>query len=113
MKNTYKIPKMTQSTLKSVEKKQGITMEQQVARIMDNQADMERTAPLIYTERKEGVNPAYNIRTDRFEIAIEGMDKGTRSALAEREHRALEKENKLKIVREEQNGKPDSAQGTE
>ena len=113
MKNTYKVPKMTKSEMKSVETKQGITKEQQVARIMDNQADMERTAPLIYTERKEGVNSAYNIRTDRFEIANEAMEKGTKSALAERENRAIEKENKLKLIRGQEDGKPDSVQGTE
>ena len=31
--------------------------------------------PLIYTERKTGVNPEYNIRTDRFMIAMEAMGK--------------------------------------
>ena len=31
--------------------------------------------PLIYTERKTGVNLEYNIRTDRFMIAMEAMEK--------------------------------------
>lgn len=31
--------------------------------------------PTIYTEKKDGVQPEYDIRTDRFEIAIEAMDK--------------------------------------
>lgn len=106
MKNTYKIPKMSKTHMQSVETKEGMTMENQVARIMNNQADLERTAPLIYTERKEGVNPAHDIRTDRFEIAVEGMDKGTKSALAQRE-------SKMEIVKNEENGKPDSVQGTE
>ena len=31
--------------------------------------------PTIYTEKKDGVLPEYDIRTDRFEIAIEAVDK--------------------------------------
>ena len=31
--------------------------------------------PTIYTEKKDGVLPEYDIRTDRFEIAIDAMDK--------------------------------------
>lgn len=41
----------------------------------------------IYTERKNGVEGAYNIRTDRFELATNAMDYVTRSALAKREER--------------------------
>lgn len=31
--------------------------------------------PTIYTEKKDGVMPEYDIRTDRFEVAIEAIDK--------------------------------------
>lgn len=31
--------------------------------------------PTIYTEKRDGVLPEYDIRTDRFEIAIDAMDK--------------------------------------
>lgn len=31
--------------------------------------------PIIYTEKKDGVLPAYDIRTDRFEIALEAAGK--------------------------------------
>lgn len=31
--------------------------------------------PTIYTEKKDGVQPEYDIRTDRFEVAIDAMDK--------------------------------------
>lgn len=31
--------------------------------------------PIIYTEKKDGVQPEFDIRTDRFEIAIDAMDK--------------------------------------
>ena len=35
---------------------------------------IEDGAPIIYTERRDGVNPAYNIRTDRWEIAQNAME---------------------------------------
>lgn len=31
--------------------------------------------PTIYTEKKDGVKPEYDIRTDRFEVAIDAIDK--------------------------------------
>lgn len=31
--------------------------------------------PTIYTEKKDGVQPEYDIRTDRFEVAIDAVDK--------------------------------------
>lgn len=31
--------------------------------------------PTIYTEKKDGVKPEFDIRTDRFEVAIDAMDK--------------------------------------
>lgn len=35
--------------------------------------------PTIYTEKKDGVLPEYDIRTDRFEVAIDAMDKINKS----------------------------------
>lgn len=38
--------------------------------------DMEEGVfPTIYTEKKDGVKPEFDIRTDRFEIAIDAIDK--------------------------------------
>lgn len=31
--------------------------------------------PTIYTEKKDGVKPEFDIRTDRFEVAIDAIDK--------------------------------------
>lgn len=36
--------------------------------------------PTIYTEKKDGVKPEFDIRTDRFEIAIDAIDKINQSA---------------------------------
>lgn len=36
--------------------------------------------PTIYTEKRDGVLPEYDIRTDRFEVAISAIDKINQSA---------------------------------
>lgn len=35
--------------------------------------------PTIYTEKKDGVQPEFDIRTDRFEVAIDALDKISQS----------------------------------
>lgn len=39
--------------------------------------------PTIYTEKKDGVQPEFDIRTDRFEIALDAMDKINQSAASQ------------------------------
>lgn len=39
--------------------------------------------PTIYTEKKDGVQPEFDIRTDRFEIAIDAIDKINQSAASQ------------------------------
>ena len=39
--------------------------------------------PTIYTEKKDGVRPEFDIRTDRFEIAIDAIDKINQSAASQ------------------------------
>lgn len=39
--------------------------------------------PTIYTEKKDGVLPEYDIRTDRFEVAIDAIDKINQSAASQ------------------------------
>ena len=63
------------------------TIEQKIEKIMSSKEPIDETAPIIYTERKKGVQPEYNIRTDRFEIALEAMDKVSSSHKAQREER--------------------------
>lgn len=54
--------------------KEGEYIEEKVRRITENGEPIEDGAPIIFTERKDGINPAYNIRTDRWDIAQEAMD---------------------------------------
>jgi len=61
---------------------EGETIEQKMDRIINNDEPITDGAPTIFTERKDGVIPAYNIRTDKWEHAVEGMDYVSREAIA-------------------------------
>ncbi len=81
---------------------EGETIEQKVDRIVNNKEPIKDGAPEIYTERKEGVRPSTNIRTDRWEVAIEATDIIAKSYEARREQRGLKKE---------PDGEPESTEG--
>lgn len=60
-------------TLNTTESFIGKSLEEKVYEAVNSKAPIEAVAPMVYTERKEGVRPETNIRTDRFEIAQEAM----------------------------------------
>lgn len=63
---------------------EGESIEVKVQRIVENNEPISDGAPIIFTDRRDGVLPAYDIRTDRFELAIDGMDYVAKSNLAKR-----------------------------
>ena len=63
---------------------EGETIETKVRRITENKEPITDGAPVIYTDRKDGTKPEFNIRTDRFEIALDAMDYVNRSRTAKR-----------------------------
>lgn len=71
--------------LESVDTFEGEYIEQKVERIVQNNEPITDGAPIIFTEKKDGVLPGFNIRTDRFDIAIEAMDKVERIRAAKKE----------------------------
>jgi hypothetical protein len=83
---------------------EGETLEQKVERIMDNKEPIKDGAPLIYTDRKDGVLAGYNIKTDRWEVAVDAMDKVAKTKTAQRENRA-----KMEVVKD---GGAEPIQGT-
>lgn len=85
---------------------EGETIEQKIRRVVQNKEPIEDTAPIIWTDRKDGIQPQFNVRTDRFDIAIEAMDKVDKSYKAQREerHKAPETEGNGDV------GKPESIQ---
>jgi len=82
---------------------QGESLENKLERIITNKEPIKDGAPIIYTERKDGIQPSYNIRTDRFEVALDGMTTVHKSQMAKREERA-----KLRVVKD---GEAESTQG--
>lgn len=78
------------------EYQQGESIENKVRRITENNEPITDGAPIIYTNRDDGVLPAYNIRTDRWEIAQQAMDAVNQANLAK-------SKNYGKIEQQEQN----------
>lgn len=68
----------------------GVSIERKVEKITESKEPITDGAPLIFSERKEGVIAAYDVRTDRFEIALDAMDKIDASRRAKREAKAAE-----------------------
>lgn len=66
---------------------EGQTMEQKIERMLANGETPEGGTEMIYTERKEGIVPAYDIRTDRFDVALDAMTKSSASERAKRQER--------------------------
>ena len=67
-----------------VELLEGETIEDKCRRLTETKEPITDGAPIIYTERKDGVLPAYDIRTDRWEIAQEAMAKNLKAIDAKR-----------------------------
>lgn len=64
------------------EYQKGESIENKVRKITENNEPITDGAPIIYTNRDDGVLPAYNIRTDRWEIAQAAMDAVNQANLA-------------------------------
>lgn len=81
----YTKTKPKRTTIKVNKSYKGETIEQKINRIVNNKEPITDGAPIIFTDRKDGVQAQYDIRTDRFEIAVEAMDAVTKTNLAKRE----------------------------
>ena len=64
------------------EYQEGESIEDKVRRITENNEPITDGAPIIYTNREDGVLPAYNIRTDRWDVAQAAMDAVNQANLA-------------------------------
>jgi hypothetical protein len=63
---------------------EGESIETKMYRVIRNEGAITDTAPTIYQERGDGVMAGYNIRTDRWDIALDAMDKVAKSKIAGR-----------------------------
>lgn len=53
----------------------GISIEEQMRKAMSGNEPIQATAKVTYNDRKDGVLPQHDIRTDRFEVAMMATDR--------------------------------------
>lgn len=103
---------------------EGERIEDKMDRIINNNEPISDGAPIIYTERKDGVLPEYDIRADKWDIAIDAMDKVAESnkmkrdlAAGERNYENMSADEKekfnTKFPKNKYNTGGESIQGTE
>ena len=73
------------STVKVNNGTEGEAIEKAIKRAIENGESLGDQVGLIYTARRDGVLAGYDIRTDRFDVALEGINVAQKSALAKRE----------------------------
>ncbi len=92
----YKTPKNTTTTIKINTSVEGETLEEKIQRVVHAGEPIEDGAPIIFTEKDKGVVAGYNIRTDRWEVAAEAMDKVHKQKSATRNNKG-----EMKVVKDE------------
>lgn len=78
MKRTRYIPNF----MGSIEPFEGESIEEKVSKLIENNEPITDGAPIIFTEKKDGVLPQYDIRTDKWDIAQSAMDLANASKIA-------------------------------
>lgn len=76
--------KLNPSRITVYEDNEGESIEQMLRRMTKEGEPIEATTKMRYFERKDGVRPEFDIRTDRFEMAREALDKVNASSFAQR-----------------------------
>ncbi len=61
---------------------EGQSIEEKMRQNVMSGQPIENAAPMIYTDKKDGVLPQYDIRTDRWDIALNATDKVARAQIA-------------------------------
>jgi hypothetical protein len=82
---SYRINRRDYRTLKGFKSYTAETLEKKLQRVMTNGEAIKDKAPLVYTDRKDGVLPDFDIRTDKYEYLVEGYDKAAKSKRAKRD----------------------------
>lgn len=87
----YKKNKIETGNLQINQSYVGERIEIKVMRLMENKTPIKDGAPLMYEEREEGVNPACDPRTNKWDIAAEGGQVISMAHQAKRQARIDEK----------------------
>lgn len=80
----YECPKSQFSDTKNLF--EGESIEREIERLTTEKTPIESVSPQIFTEAQDGVLPEYDIRTDRWDIAMEAMDNVAASYRAKRDN---------------------------
>lgn len=84
----YKQNKYIGSKLHINTAKEGELLEGKLARMKASKQPVKAIdgmKPMIYTDRADGVHPSHNIRTNKFEVAIEAHDMVAKARAAKRD----------------------------
>lgn len=99
MKRTRRTNKIIMISSPSYE---GEPIEKKIRRIVENKEPISDGAQIVYTEKKDGVLPQYDIRTDKWAIALDAMDKVQGARIAKsKEYLKKPEEKPEEKVREE------------
>lgn len=90
---SYITPIRRATQLRGVESYEAESIERKLQRLMVggkiSEDRIEAKSPLIYTPRAEGVNPEYNIKTSKWDVALDAMDKQAAYIRGKREEAAV------------------------
>lgn len=103
----YKKQTLPPQTMKGIVAYIGESIEKKIARVLSNKENIKDQAPLIYTDKKDGVQPDYDIRTDKYEYLVEGHDALAKSRRAKSEGIGKTQKNPETINKELNPGKTD------
>ena len=87
MKHTYLGYQPTQ--IVRMPEEEGLSLEEQIREALAGNEPIEANAPMIYTDRADEVQPEYDIRTDRFDLALEATDKFSKSQRASTDRKSV------------------------
>ena len=74
--------KMQRTTLHTNFLEAGESIEEKMRRVTQTNEPIDNTAPITYTERKDGVRPEFDFHTDKWEYAQNAMGKVTKTKIA-------------------------------
>lgn len=87
----YKKTKVTPGGIKINECTEGESLIKKIQRIVNNKEPITDGAPLLFTERKDGVLSDTDIRSDKWDMAIETMDEVVGIIRSKREKNIVDK----------------------
>lgn len=98
-----KYPTFKQYTsLGNIKLAEGESIETRVRKMVESGEPITDTAPLIYTEKKDGIISDYDIRSDKFDVALEALDTLGKTSIA-KNNQIAEEAKGLEVRDEQQN----------